>query len=167
MLLPHPSLSGELSHTLQETDLGICGREQENGCLMALMPDSFHVAKLFAAFCSPTLPFSLSCQRRGENWVALPSFCPWLVPEKGDFLRMHCGMIADLQLLLFLPKGQKWGVQREEEYCLRANPVLSTTTQRSSSQLYPALSCLLLRRGEHLPRRLSAIVMSITPGPNL
>lgn len=115
MLLPHPSLSGELSHTLQETDLGICGREQENGCLVALMPDSFHVAKLFAAFCSPTLPFFLSCQHRGENWVALPSFCPLVGPgERGTSSGCTATWLQISSCFFFAQGSEMGGTERRE-----------------------------------------------------
>lgn len=91
LILVHQEI---LATQIKRQTLGFVEESRRDGSLVALMPGSFHVARLFAAFCSPALPFSLSCQRRGEHWVALPSFCPLVGPgERGppqDALLHRC-----------------------------------------------------------------------------
>ena len=125
------------------------------------MPGSFHVARVFAVFCSPALPFSLSCQCRGEHWVASIVSVPWLVLEKGDIL-----MVADLQPLLSMPKSQKWGYRERRSTALEQIQFIPQQLRVPVLSYISVLSCSLLPRGEHPPRWLSTIVMSTTPNLN-
>lgn len=55
-------------------------------------------------------------------------------------------MAADCHLLS-VPEGQKWGAQREEEYCFGANSVHSIATSGSSSQMYSSFALPALAQG--------------------